>query len=99
MMDHLISNKLLASEQHGFVNGIRCCSNLLEALDFITRAYAEGVEIDIIFLDFAKAIDSVSILKLMCNFFGYGFRSFILEWCTAFLRNRKQRVLLMIFTR
>ena len=80
MMDHLITNKLLASELHGFVNGKSCCSNLLEALDFITRAYAVGIDIDIIFLEFAKAFDSVSILKLMCKLYGYGFRSFILEW-------------------
>jgi hypothetical protein len=52
MMDHLISNKLLPSEKHGFLKGKSCCSSLLEVLDFITRAYAEGVEIDIIFLDF-----------------------------------------------
>ena len=44
-MDYMISNKLIASEQHGFVYG-SCCSNLLEALDFITRAYAAGVDID-----------------------------------------------------
>jgi hypothetical protein len=65
MTDHLITNKLLASEQHGFLNGKSCCSNLLEALDFITRAHAAGIDIDIIFLDFAKAFDSVSIFKLM----------------------------------
>ena len=94
MKDHLISNKLLASEQHGFVNCKSCCSNLLEALDFITRSYAAGVDIDIIVLDFAKAFDSVSIIKLMCKLYGYGFRSFTLEWCKAFLSNRKQRVVL-----
>jgi hypothetical protein len=58
MMNHLMSNKLLSSEQHGFVNGKNCCSNLLEALDFITRAYENGIDLDIIFLDFAKAFDS-----------------------------------------
>jgi hypothetical protein len=65
MMNHLITNNLLAREQHGFVNGKSCCSILLEALDFITRAHAAGIDIDIIFLDFAMSFDSVSILKLM----------------------------------
>ena len=81
MMNHLITNNLLAREQHGFVNGKSCCSNLLEALDFITRAHAAGIDIDIIFLDFAMSFDSVSILKLMSKLYGYGFRSFILDWC------------------
>ena len=30
----------------------------------------------------------------MCKLYGYGFRSFTLEWCKAFLSNRKQRVVL-----
>jgi len=94
MMNHLITNNLLAREQHGFFNGKSCCSNLLEALDFITRAHAAGIDIDIIFLDFAMSFDSVSILKLMSKLYGYGFRSFILDWCKSFLSNRKQRVVL-----
>ena len=66
----------------------------MEALDFITRAFDAGIDIDIIFLDFAKAFDSVSLLKLCEKLYGYGFRSFMLEWCKAFLSNRKQRVVL-----
>ena len=94
MMNHLVSNNLLASEQHGFVNGKNCSSNLLEAFDFITKAYEDGINIDFIFLDFAKAFDSVSLFKLCCKLYGYGFRSFMLEWCKAFLSNRKQRVVM-----
>jgi hypothetical protein len=68
--------------------------NLLEALDFITRSYENGIDIDIIFLDFAKAFDSASLFKLSAKLYGYGFRSFMLEWCKAFLSGRKQRVVL-----
>ena len=71
--------QIITSEQHGFVNGKNCCSNLLEALDFITRAYENGIDIDIIFLDFAKAFDSVSLFKLCAKLYGNGFRSFMLE--------------------
>jgi hypothetical protein len=52
MTDHLITNKLLASEQHGFLNGKSWCFYLLEALDLKTRSYAAGIDIDIVFLDF-----------------------------------------------
>ncbi len=85
MMKHLISNNLLTREQHGFVNGKSCCSNLLEALDFITRAIDAGIDIHIIFLDFAKECEKL---------YGHGFRSFMLEWCKAFLSIGKQRVVL-----
>ena len=72
-------NLALASEQHGFVNGKSCCSNLLEALDFITRSYAAGIDIDVIFLDFAKAFDSVSVFKLCLKLYGYGFCSHLMS--------------------
>ena len=84
MMDHLTANNLLAKEQHGFVNGKSCCSNLLEALDFINRAYAAGIDIDNIFLDFAKAFDSVSLIKLCLKLYGYGFRTHILNGAELF---------------
>ncbi|XP_065658620.1 uncharacterized protein LOC136083141 [Hydra vulgaris] len=87
-------NKLIANEQHGFVNGKNCCSNLLETLDFITSKIETGNNIDIVFLDFAKAFDSVSLSKLCCKLYGYGFQSYILQWCKSFLSNRKQRVVL-----
>ncbi|XP_065654666.1 uncharacterized protein LOC136081289 [Hydra vulgaris] len=93
MMNHLALNKLIANEQHGFVNGKNCCSNLLE-IDFITSKIETGNNIDIVFLDFAKAFDSVSLSKLCCKLYGYGFQSYILQWCKSFLSNRKQRVVL-----
>ena len=45
-------------------------------------------------MDFAKAFDSVSLFKLGSKLHGYGFHSFILEWCKSFLSKRKQRVVL-----
>ncbi|XP_065652908.1 uncharacterized protein LOC136080222 [Hydra vulgaris] len=77
MMNHLALNKIIANEQHGFVNGKNCCSNLLETLDFITSKIETGNNIDIVFLDFAKAFDSVSLSKLCCKLYGYGFQSYI----------------------
>ncbi|XP_065671879.1 uncharacterized protein LOC136089733 [Hydra vulgaris] len=71
MMNHLALNKLIASEQHGFVNDKNYCSNLLETLDFITSKIETGNIIDILFLDFAKTFDSVSLSKLCCTLYGY----------------------------
>ena len=59
MMDHLIDNDLIASEQHGFVLRKSCLTNLLETIDFITNAIDLGHKLVIIFLDFAKAFDKV----------------------------------------
>ena len=59
MMDFLNVNNLINVNQHGFVNNKNCVSNLLEALDYITSSIADGWALVILFLDFAKAFDSV----------------------------------------
>ena len=59
IMNHLIENKLIIKQQHGFVNRKNCTSNLLETMDLITKALADGYNIEEILLDFAKAFDSV----------------------------------------
>jgi hypothetical protein len=94
MMVYLVENNLISKEQHGFVNNKNCITNLLETLDLITQAFGEDYSIDILFLDFAKAFDSVSHVKLLKKLFGLGFVSFMLNWCKAFLSNRVQRVVI-----
>ena len=54
-LNHLILNKLLNPAQHGFVPHRSCLSNLLETLDFITASLADGLNVDEVLLDFAKA--------------------------------------------
>jgi hypothetical protein len=63
-------------------------------MDLITQAYASGYPIDILFLDFAKAFDSVSHSKLCKKLAQLGFNSNILKWCKGFLSNRSQRVVI-----
>ncbi|XP_065683617.1 uncharacterized protein LOC136096376 [Hydra vulgaris] len=41
--------------------------------------------------EFVYTFDSVSLSKLCCKLYGYGFHSYILQWCKSFLSNRKQR--------
>ncbi len=61
---HLDTNKLLVSTQHGFMSGKSCTTNLLEFMEMATRAADEGLSLDVVFLDFAKAFDKV--LKKGC---------------------------------
>src|SRR5450755_4188078 len=46
LMNYLVTNDLLAKEQHGFVNKKACVTNLLETKDFATRALALKHAID-----------------------------------------------------
>ena len=59
LVKHLEANKLLCEEQHGFQRGRSCLTNLLETLESWTQALDDGYGLDVIFLDYRKAFDSV----------------------------------------
>ena len=56
---HLINNNLINEEQHGFVPGRSTQSQLLLHYKDIYEALEEGLRVDTVFLDFAKAFDKV----------------------------------------
>jgi hypothetical protein len=58
IVDHLERNNLLRASQHGFRGGRSCLSNLLTFLDKVTQGVENGENIDVIYLDFAKAFDN-----------------------------------------
>ncbi|XP_065663036.1 uncharacterized protein LOC136085640 [Hydra vulgaris] len=94
MMKYLVDNKLINKNQHGFVNNKICVTNLLESLDFITNSIDNGWDVIVLFLDFAKAFDSIGHKKLLVKLDALGFKSKLLGWCQGFLKNRLQRVVI-----
>ncbi len=59
IMGHLLDNELIQESQHGFMPGKSCATNLVEFMDFVTKAVDEGKPVDIFYLDFTKAFDKV----------------------------------------
>jgi hypothetical protein len=57
--EHFAKNKLLNQCQHGFTKNKSCVTNLLETIDTVTSELAKGNQLDIAFIDFAKAFDVV----------------------------------------
>jgi hypothetical protein len=92
MMKYLIESEQLTNSQNGFINKKSCVTNLLETMDLVTNALEENYSIDILFLDFAKAFDSVSHEKLYIKLRDLGFNSSLIKWCKGFLSNRVQIV-------
>jgi ribonucleases P/MRP protein subunit RPP40 len=90
-MDYLIKNELLAKEQHGFMKGKNCTTNLLEYLDILTDAINKGIPINALYTDFKNAFDSVSLKKLCLKLRQIGIQGQLLRWIESFLSNRKQR--------
>ena len=59
VMGHMKRNNILLYLQHGFIRGRSCSAKLLAGLDEWTRALEDVYNIDVIYLDFTKAFDTV----------------------------------------
>jgi len=55
----LEQNQITSHSQHGFTKGRSCLTNLLESLEQWTQALDNGYGVDILYLDYRKAFDSV----------------------------------------
>ncbi len=65
-----------------------------KTFDLLTQALEDGYSADIVFLDFAKAFDTLTNMRLCFKLESYGIKSQLLHSCKSFLSNREQRVLL-----
>ena len=91
-VEHLRVNALTTPQQHGFTSGKSTVTNLLEALDVWTEALSHNLPVDIIFLDYAKAFDTVPHERLLRQLHALGIRGAVLGWFRGFLTERRQRV-------
>ena len=91
---HLFENRILSDRQHGFREGRSCLSNLLEIMECWTEILDEDDGIDVAYLDFRKAFDLVSHRHLLYKMSKYGITNQVLNWVSAFLSNRTQRVVI-----
>ena len=85
---------LLSDHQFGFIPGRSCTTQLLYVLDYFTKHLDKGELIDVIYLDFQKAFDSVPHQRLIQKLTSFGINGKILQWINDFLWNRTQQVLL-----
>jgi ribonuclease P/MRP protein subunit RPP40 len=90
--EHLKSIGVPRDIQHGFVSGRSCLTNLLTSLESWTKEVDEGYPVDVIYLDIAKAFDSVPHQRLKLKMKRYGLEGKVLGWLSDFLTERKMRV-------
>ncbi|KAF1454703.1 putative RNA-directed DNA polymerase from transposon X-element, partial [Spheniscus demersus] len=57
---HVRDNQGIRPSQHRFTRGRSCLTNLISFYDRVTRLVDEGKAVDVVYLDFSKAFDTVS---------------------------------------
>jgi hypothetical protein len=92
IVNFLEKYKWLNSKQHGFRSKRSTLTQLLEHYDEIINALCDGSNVDVIYLDFAKAFDKVDHSILLAKLQNAGIRGNVYEWIKKFLQNRTQSV-------
>ena len=94
IMETIIKNKLkkymvgglFTKEQSGFRNGRSCITQLLEVLEGLTASIdaKQDIHVDVIYIDFQKAFDTVPHKRLITKLYGYGIQGKLLNWIQNF---------------
>ena len=92
ILSFLTINGLVTSQQHGFVRGRSCQTNILLCLEKWTASLDSGRSVDVAYFDYSKAFDKVSHKLLLRKLQAYGIDGKLLAWLADYLSDRKQRV-------
>ena len=92
LLRHLKENELDCLAQHGFVKNKSVTTNLLEALNIWTEALFHNLPVDVLYLDYSKAFDTVPHQRLLKQVESFGVTDLALQWIEGFLSNRRQKV-------
>ena len=57
---HIKAKRVIRGSQHGFTKGKSCLTNLIAFYEDVTRWIDDGKAVDVVYLDFSRAFDTVS---------------------------------------
>jgi len=89
---HEQDNQGIRPSQHGSMKGRSCLTNLISFYDQVTCLVDEGKAVDVVYLDFSKAFDTVSHSILLEKLAAHGLDRCTLRWVKNWLDGRAQRV-------
>jgi hypothetical protein len=92
MLNFLLNHKKITKQQHGFLSRRSTATQLIECVNDWTLALNSRHSVDCVYIDFAKAFDSVVHTKLCAKLIYFGIKGKLLNWITAFLSYRTQQV-------
>jgi len=91
---HLEGGKVIGNSQHEFVKNKSCQTNLIAFFDRITSLVDKGEAVDVVYLDFSKAFDTVSHDILINKLGKYNLDGATMRWVHNWLDNRTQKVVI-----
>ncbi|XP_064909576.1 gamma-1-syntrophin isoform X3 [Columba livia] len=89
---HIKDKRVIRGSQHGFTKGKSCLTNLIAFYENVTRWMNDGRAVDVVYLDFSKAFDTVSHSILTAKLRRCGLDSRVVRWVANWLKERSQRV-------
>ncbi|KAK4831045.1 hypothetical protein QYF61_014977 [Mycteria americana] len=89
---HVENNQGIKPSQHGFRKGRSCLANLISFYDKVTCLVDEEKAVDVVYLDFSKAFDTVSHSILLEKLAAHGLDGCTLCWVKNWLDGLAQRV-------
>ena len=92
LVDHLDMLGILDNQQHGARSFRSTISQLIEQNDWIIDSLCQGTNVELLYLDFAKAFDLVDQSILLQKLRRAKVSGKLLSWIRSFLINRKQCV-------
>ena len=92
IMNHFDTLNILNPLQHGFRPNHSCQSQLISFVEDIQFSMNNHKQVDLLFLDFSKAFDTVPHMRLLNELSFYGIQGPILQWICSWLTQRKQKV-------
>ena len=92
VMNHILDTGTLSTKQYGFINGRSTTTQLLKYFDECIDNVINGDVVDSIYLDYAKAFDTVPHRRLIDKIDSYGIKGKVKAWIKDFLSNRSQIV-------
>jgi len=92
LTDYLITHDIISKHQYGFMKQRSTNTQLITCLEDWYKALYEEKNIDVIYIDYKKAFDSVPINLLLYKLDKIGIKGKLYGWISNFLTNRTFRV-------
>ena len=72
VLNYLLYRNLISKHQYGFLSNHSSCTQLIECTNDWTLAINSYNPVDIVYIDFSKAFDSLCHSKLICRLRSFG---------------------------